>query len=144
MSKSRAIVNILISRRNLLQISLLSFFGIASSQAATFSIKATLDGTPGANSARISVLANQSVKVYIEYGFAKGKYIYKSVTTTTKANVPTLLNLEKLTPKTKIYYRLRYALNSTGTFLAKPEASFLTALASDNSKIGRASCRERV
>jgi hypothetical protein len=133
MSKSRLLINMLISRRNLIQISLLSLFGIPSSEAATLSVKASLNGTPGANGARISVLSNQSVKVYIEYGFSKGKYIYKTVTATTKANVPTLLNLEKLTPKTKIYYRLRYALNSTGTFLAKPEASFLTALASDNS-----------
>jgi len=127
MSKVKKIFVTVISRRNLLKVGILSLIGTTRSQAATISIKASLDGVPNANSARIAVFASQAVKVYVEYGFAKGKYVYKTPVSITKPNSSIFLILEKLTPKTKIYYRLRYGLNNTATFLAKTESTFVTS-----------------
>jgi len=132
MSKVKKIFVTVISRRNILKVGVLSLFGTTRSQAATLSIKASLDGVPNANNARIAVFSNQAIKAYIEYGFARGKYTYKTAVSITKPNTSIYLILEKLTPKTKIYYRLRYALSSTSSYLAKTEATFVTSGIGEN------------
>ena len=122
-----------VSRRLFLKVGLLSALGISASEAAVLVIKTGLSGKPNPTSAQISVTANQSLKVYVEYGVAKGKYKFKTDLVTTKANLASIILLSNLSPNSTIYYRVRYATTASGSFLAKPEASFLTATLSTNS-----------
>ena len=105
---------------------------IGKAAAATLNLQATLDTPVGATSARIKVVANQAIQVYIEYGFAKGKYLYKTEVITTKTTGANYLTLTSLKASTKIFYRLRYALKTTSSYLSKPEATFITSAIGSN------------
>ena len=120
------------SRRSLLKILGIAMVPVGKAAAATLNLQATLDTPIGATSARIKVLANQAIKVYIEYGFTKGKYLYKSEVITTKTTGANYLTLTSLKANTKIFYRLRYALKTTSSFLSKPEATFMTTTIGSN------------
>ena len=120
------------SRRSFLKILGISMMPIGKAAAATLNLQATLDTPVGATSARIKVLANQAIKVYIEYGFTKGKYLYKTEVITTKTTGTSYLTLTSLKANTKIFYRLRYALKTTSSFLSKPEATFMTTTIGSN------------
>ena len=105
---------------------------IGKAAAVTLNLQATLDTPVGATSARIKVVANQAIQVYIEYGFAKGKYLYKTEVITTKTTGANYLTLTSLKASTKIFYRLRYALKTTSSYLSKPEATFITSAIGSN------------
>ena len=105
---------------------------IGKAAAATLNLQATLDTPVGATSARIKVVANQAIQVYIEYGFAKGKYLYKTEVITTKTTGANYLALTSLMANTKIFYRLRYALKTSSSFLSKSEATFITSAIGSN------------
>ena len=105
---------------------------IGKAAAATLNLQATLDTPVGATSARIKVVANQAIQVYIEYGFAKGKYLYKTEVITTKTTGANYLMLTSLIADTKIFYRLRYALKTSSSFLSKSEATFMTTAIESN------------
>ena len=79
---------------------------IGKAAAATLNLQATLDTPVGATSARIKVVANQAIQVYIEYGFAKGKYLYKTEVITTKTTGANYLALTSLMANTKIFYQV--------------------------------------
>ena len=120
------------SRRSFLKILGISMMPIGKAAAATLNLQATLDTPVGATSARIKVVANQAIQVYIEYGFAKGKYLYKTEVITTKTTGANYLTLTSLKASTKIFYRLRYALKTTSSYLSKPEATFMTTAIGSN------------
>ena len=100
-----------------------------SSAAATLSVTGTLKSLNDPGKAVITVKANLATKVYIEYGYASGKYTKKTTVFTLKPNVAQDVFLVQLTLGALVFYRLRYLKTGTSTYLAKPQASF-TALAS--------------
>jgi hypothetical protein len=122
-----------LSRRNLLKASLLGLLPASAASAATLSVSYKVELPTHSTSAQIRVSTNQTIKGYVEYGYTKGKYIFKSTTTTLKTGNSSVIVLNGLKPKTTVYFRLRYALNTSGVFLAKTGASFVTAEVGSNS-----------
>lgn len=122
----------ILSRRLILKASLLSLLPVSSAEAAALSIQAKLVTPVGVTAARMQVTSNQSVKAYIEYGFTKGKYTFKTAVTQLKVG-SNYINLPNLKPSTRVYYRLRYSLKTSSTFLAKVESSFVTSAIGSNS-----------
>lgn len=122
----------LVNRRLILKASLLSLLPVSSAEAAALSIQAKLVTPVGVTAARMQVTSNQSVKAYIEYGFTKGKYTFKTAVTQLKVG-SNYINLPNLKPSTRVYYRLRYSLKTSNTFLAKVESSFVTSAIGSNS-----------
>ena len=126
------IFNSRFNRRIFLKGSLLSLLPVPGAHASALSIQAKVDPNIGSSAARIQISSSQSIKVYIEYGFTKGKYLYKSEVITTKTTGANYLTLTSLKANTKIFYRLRYALKTTSSFLSKPEATFMTTTIGSN------------
>ena len=126
------IFNYVFSRRNLLKASLLSLMPVGAASAATLGVTSKLESPIGSNSARIQVTSNQNISVYIEYGYSRAKYTFKTSLVTLKSGTPVSILLSNLKPSSKVFYRIRYSLKTTGTFLAKTEASFTTGAPSAN------------
>jgi hypothetical protein len=129
----RSFFEFAINRRNLLKASIIGMLPIASAEGATLSISSKVENPIGPTSARVQITTNQLVNVYIEYGAIRGKYSVKSAVLVAKPGSNNFITLSNLKPNSKIYYRLRYALKSTATYLAKPEASFNTGAIGSNS-----------
>ena len=126
------IFNYVFSRRNLLKASLLSLMPVGAASAATLSVTSKLESPIGSSSARIQVTSNQNISTYIEYGYSRAKYTAKTSAVNLKAGSSTSILLSSLKPSTKVYYRVRYSLKATGTYLAKTELSFTTGAPSAN------------
>ena len=83
-------------------------------------------GRPTNTSITVNILFTQQAMVYWEYGTTSGSYNLKTTTTTATKNVPVEVDLGNLATDTKYYYRTRYSLNGSTTFLAGPEYTFHT------------------
>jgi hypothetical protein len=78
----------------------------------------------------MSILFNNQVEVYCEYGQAAGSYTQSTTPAAALKDVPTVIDFQNLTPNTKYYYRTRYrAAGSKDEFLAGAEHAFQTARA---------------
>jgi hypothetical protein len=64
--------------------------------------------------------------IYYEYGTASGNYTNQTPTTSAKVNTPLESLIDKLTPNTRYYYRLRYRQTGTSDFAAGAEHTFIT------------------
>lgn len=122
-----------INRRNLLKATLIGLLPVSAAEGATLSISGKVVTPVGATAARIQISTNQAVNTYVEYGYEKGKYTFKTPILQLKTGGDNFITLTNLKPVTKVYYRLRYALKSTSTYLAKTGATFTTGSASGNS-----------
>lgn len=127
------LLRIALDRRSILKASLLSFIPIASAEAASLSLSTKVTTPIGSNSARIQIITNQSVNVYIEYGFTRARYTFKSSVLAAKPGSNNFLALTNLKAQTKVYYRLRYSLKTSANYLAKTEQNFLTSAVTSNS-----------
>lgn len=83
-------------------------------------------GRPTDKSITISLLFDQNVSFYIEYGLTSGQYTKSTSTLTAIANNPYTLDLNDLTFNSKYYYRLRYKANSISVFNESSEFTFQT------------------
>lgn len=83
-------------------------------------------GRPTDTSITASILFDQSVDFYLEYGTQSGNYPLTTNTISNTANVPDEVDLHNLTPDIRYYYRLRYKPVGTGVFLSSPEQRFHT------------------
>jgi len=106
---------------------------VPKAEAITLIISSKVFIPIGTSSARIQITSNQIVNAYVEYGYSKGKYTYKSPVTQIKVGNENSINLLNLKPASQIFYRLRYSLRNNSTYLAKPEISFNTASINGNS-----------
>ena len=122
-----------INRRNLIKASLLGLLPISKAEGATLNILGKVVTPIGATSARIQLSTNQSVSAYIEYGYERNKYTFKTSAIQLKVGSENYIALTNLKMNTKIYYRIRYALKSTATYLAKTGATFSTSSSLGNS-----------
>lgn len=127
------LLRIALDRRSILKASLLSFIPIASAEAASLSLSTKVTTPIGSNSALIQIITNQSVNVYIEYGFTRARYTFKSSVLAAKPGSNNFLALTNLKAQTKVYYRLRYSLKTSANYLAKTEQNFLTSAVTSNS-----------
>lgn len=91
--------------------------------AQTFSI---ILGRPTDKSVTVSIMFNQNVDYYFEYGTQKGVYTITSTNYTATANKPDEIDLINLTANTQYYYRVKYKSTSTSTFTNSAEYSFYT------------------
>ena len=127
------IFNSRFNRRIFLKGFLLSFLPVPTANASLLSLQAKVDSNIGSSAARVQITSSQAIKVYIEYGFTRGKYTNKTATTLLKVGNSNFITLTGLKPLTKVYFRLRYSLKSTSSYLAKPEQSFVTKAQQSNS-----------
>lgn len=83
-------------------------------------------GRPTAKSVTASVLFDQDVDYYLEYGSRTGSYGSQTPSKTLRANITDEPVMEGLTADSEAFYRLRYRRQGTGTFMASPEYRFHT------------------
>ena len=84
-------------------------------------------GRPTNNSVAISVLSDEPVSAYIQYGTSKNRYSGKSAEQQTFTNSPTVFEIENLPSSTKIYYRVNFRKSSDSTFIQGKQYSFVTS-----------------
>jgi len=83
-------------------------------------------GRPTDVSVTVSVLFDRAVDLYIEYGTASGVYPGSTPQLSNVINTPDEIDLLNLIPDTRYFYRTRYRLTGSGSFLAGAEHSFHT------------------
>ena len=88
--------------------------------------KSIILGRPTDTSITVSILFDQNVQYYFQYGTQPGNYSQTSTTYNNVLNVPDEIDLHNLTADTKYYYRVQYKLISNPAFIASPEYSFHT------------------
>ncbi len=88
--------------------------------------KSIILGRPTDTSITISILFDQNVQFYFQYGTQSGTFNHTSATYTNVLNVPDEIDLNKLTADTKYYYRVQYKLISSSNYTASQEYSFHT------------------
>ena len=91
--------------------------------AQTYSI---ILGRPTDKSITLSILFDQNVNYYIEYGTTSSVYTKSTATMTSSSNVPIEVEITDLSFNTKYFYRLRYKSNSISNFNASSEYYFQT------------------
>ena len=88
--------------------------------------KSIILGRPTDTTMTASVLFNQVVEYYLEYGTQSGNYSNTTANMTSVANQPEELVIRNLTGNTKYFYRMRYRSGSAGPFAATPQYTFHT------------------
>lgn len=90
-------------------------------------------GRPSDVGMSISVLAENGSQVYAEYGTTPGVYSGNTTTGTASGGYPVVLEVERLQPNTRYYYRVRVRTPTESAFRAEPEYSFSTQRAAGSS-----------
>lgn len=95
--------------------------------------KSIILGRPSDVAITVSILFDQKVEFYLEYGTSKGVYSARTNTISNAANQPNKVELTPLLPNTKYFYRLRHRLLGASSFVLSPEYIFQTQRAPGNS-----------
>lgn len=88
--------------------------------------KSIILGRPTNNSVTASILFDQYVQFYLEYGLQSGTYTNTSVVYNNTLNVPDEIDLTGLAPNSKYFYRMQYKLVGATNYVATPEYHFQT------------------
>jgi len=83
-------------------------------------------GRPTDTSVAVSVLANQNLLVYFQYGPQSGNYNSQTATSVITNGVPTALTMDELQSNQRYYYRMGYSTNNGASFNAGTEHTFVT------------------
>ena len=83
-------------------------------------------GRPTDNAITASIMFENSVEFYFEYGPQSGLYTGNTPTTTNVANTPNEIDMTGLSANTQYYYRVQYRSGGVGNYTATPEYSFHT------------------
>jgi len=83
-------------------------------------------GRPTNNTITVNILFSQQAQVYWEFGTSTGNYTAKTTTSSATKDMPLEVDFTNLTADTKYYYRTRYSISGSSTFLAGPEYTFHT------------------
>ena len=119
-----------ISRRSLLGSSIalaLSSTAIGRALGVTAPTITQILGRPTGNSVALSILANQKLAAFIEYGYSKTKYSNKTKEISIASGEPYVFELSGLKSASRIYYRVRYKSTDAKTFASGKQYSFMTA-----------------
>ena len=103
------------------------------SQNCRAQVKSIILGRPTTNSITASVLFDQNVQFYFEYGTQTGLYSTTSTVTSNVLNVPDEIDITNLIPNTQYYYRMQYKLATAATYTPSPEYKFHTQRAPGSS-----------
>lgn len=115
-------------RKNTLIIFLLVWFQYNYSQQHSIIL-----GRPTNNSVTASILFDQNVNYFLEYGLQSGIYSNSTSVHNNQLNVPDEIDLTGLAPNSKYYYRMQYKLIGASTYTATPEYHFQTQRAPGSS-----------
>lgn len=88
--------------------------------------KSIILGRPTDSTTTASILFDQSVEYFVEYGTASGSYPMSSSKFLNTANTPDEIEIVSLLPNTRYFYRLQYRLINNPNFTTTPEYSFIT------------------
>ena len=99
---------------------------ISISESAHAQQKSIILGRPTDTSITASILFDQNVYYYIEYGTVSGAYPLVTTTYTNVSNTPDEIDLVNLVANTKYYYRMVYKTAGSANFNTTPEYSFNT------------------
>jgi hypothetical protein len=80
---------------------------VAISQSGYAQEKSIILGRPTDTSITASILFDQNVYYYIEYGTVSGAYPFVTTTYTNVSNIPDEIDLVNLVANTKYYYRIK-------------------------------------
>ncbi len=83
-------------------------------------------GRPTDRDVTASILFDQNVEFYLEYGAQPRQYLQSTQTVANQANRPDEIDLQQLMPDTRYFYRLRYRAKGSTLFAASPEYTFHT------------------
>jgi len=83
-------------------------------------------GRPTDNSITMNILFDNAVNVYWEYGLTSGSYTLNTPVYTTIADTPIEINFTNLLPNVKYYYRTKYKLTGSNTYIIGAEHYFQT------------------
>lgn len=90
-------------------------------------------GRPTDTSITLSILFDKEVNVYWEYGLSSGNYTSNSPIYTTIADTPIEVNFSNLLANSKYYYRTKYKLTNSNTYINGNEHFFQTQKKPGNS-----------
>ncbi len=108
--------------------SLIAFFAVLTpkfAMAAASPIKIQLS-KKSTNSLSFTLTATASGSFYLEYGATKEQLVTKSAITKISANKPLTFELRNLQANTLLYYRVRFLLGKSRSYLATPISSART------------------
>jgi len=88
--------------------------------------KSIILGRPTDSSITASILFDQNVEYFIEYGTTSSSYPTSTIKYLNTANTPNEIDIVSLKPNTRYFYRLQYRLINNPNFTATPEYSFNT------------------
>jgi len=88
--------------------------------------KSIILGRPTNTSITASILFDQNVQYYLEYGMQSGAYTNTTIVYNNALNVPDEIDLTGLAPNTKYFYRMQYKLVGAATYSVTPEYHFQT------------------
>lgn len=100
---------------------ILSLFNQCQAQAPNIIL-----GRPTDTSITASILFEQSMNYYFEYGIQSGAFNQNSATYTNTAGTPDEIDLKNLSPDTRYYYRVKYRPAGSGSYSATNEYTFHT------------------
>ena len=84
-------------------------------------------GRPTGNSVALSILANQKLNAFVEYGYSKTKYSNKTKEISIASSEPYVFELSGLKGASRIYYRVRYKSADAKAYATGKQYSFMTA-----------------
>ena len=118
------------NRRAFFKISLMTSFLLTplARALAVAPISSSISGNPLSNSFMLSVKSTTKVRIYVEYGYSKSKLDAKTEIFTILKNSSLSVKINNLKANSYIYYRIRYAINSSNNFSSLDIRSVKTAL----------------
>lgn len=90
-------------------------------------------GRPTANSITIHACSNKSLNVYYEYGTDSNNYTNQTNIITALDSIPFAVKITGLLPNTRYFYRMKYKLSGTASFLSRNSRTFMTKRPSGSS-----------
>ncbi|WP_298221039.1 T9SS type A sorting domain-containing protein [Flavobacterium sp.] len=101
-------------------------------QSVTAQQKSIILGRPTDSAITASILFDQNMEYFLEYGTQSGNFNTTSAMYTNVADIPDEIELTNLTSNTKYYYRMQYKLIGATSYTTTPEYTFQTQRTSGN------------
>jgi len=101
-------------------------FGVGVFNTSYSQVKSIILGRPTATSVTASILFDQNVVYYFEYGTQSGNYSFTTSNYNNVLNVPDEIDLTNLLPNAQYYYRIQYKLIGAASNTTTPEYKFHT------------------